>query len=226
VAEPRQLALIHAEIDGELNAEQRAELARYLLADPEVRAVRDDLRRLCTALEGLAPVEPPERLRESILAALPQPSRQQHHSFAPRWRYAAAIAGLLAVGVVAVMNLKGPQTATTDATGTMASVHTSTVLDTVRLDHGPVSGRVSLYRDPKGLSLEIELSANAPVDVLISSNGRLLRVNGLGNPDQPSGSRRTVALSGGGMDGQTVDLTFLMDGRQVGGVTLRASSGS
>ena len=33
----RHLELIHAEIDGELDERQRAELARSLLADPEVR---------------------------------------------------------------------------------------------------------------------------------------------------------------------------------------------
>lgn len=66
MVEPRQLALIHAEIDGELNAEQRAELARCVLADPHVRAVRDDLRRLCTTLDGLVPVEPPAQFRRAF----------------------------------------------------------------------------------------------------------------------------------------------------------------
>jgi len=33
------LPLIHAEIDGELDGSQRAELSRRLLADPEARAL-------------------------------------------------------------------------------------------------------------------------------------------------------------------------------------------
>ena len=41
------LELIHAEIDGELTGPQRAELNRLLLADPALRALRDELRRTC-----------------------------------------------------------------------------------------------------------------------------------------------------------------------------------
>jgi hypothetical protein len=226
MVEPRQLALIHAEIDSELDAEQRAELARCVLADPEVRAVREDLRRLCTALDGLVPVEPPAQLRESVLAALPQSSFRPRQSFVPRWRYAAVIAGMLAAGVLVLETLRAPETASSDAAGTMASAPAPTIIDTVRLGSGPVSGRVSLYRDPKGAGLEFELAASAPVDVLISSGGHTLRVNGLGRHPNPVGSRTAVPLPDFGTGGQTVDLTFLMAGRRVGGATLRASGGS
>ncbi len=223
MAEPRQLALIHAEIDGELDAAQRAELARYLLAEPDVRAAREGLRRLCTALDGLPPVEPPEQLRESILAALPQPLPRPRQSFAPRWRYAAVIAGMLAAGVLLLESLRGPETATTDAAGTMASGHAPTIVDTVRLGSGPVSGRVSLYRDPAGLGLQFEVAASAPVDVVIASDGHTWRVNGLGKQEKAVGT--TVALPGLGTGGQTVELTFMMAGQPVGGATLRTSGG-
>ena len=76
MATPEQLRLIHAEIDGELDAAGRAELARWMLADPDGRALRDDLRELCGALDSVAAVEPPPRLRHDILAAL-------QHSYAP-----------------------------------------------------------------------------------------------------------------------------------------------
>jgi hypothetical protein len=226
MVEPRQLALIHAEIDGELDAEQRAELARCVLADPNVRAVREDLRRLCTALDGLVPAEPPAQLRESVLAALPQSSFRRRPSFVPRWRYAAVIAGMLAAGVLVLETLRGPETASRDAAGTIASVPAPTIIDTVRLGSGPVSGHVSLYRDSKGVGLEFELAANAPVDVLISSSGHTLQVKGLGGQDNPVGSRTTVPLPDFGTGGQTVELTFLMAGRPVGGATLRSSGGS
>jgi len=77
MADSERLALIHAEIDGELDGRQRAELARALLADPEVQALREDLRRVCAALDTLEDIEPPRELRQSILDALPQstPSR-------------------------------------------------------------------------------------------------------------------------------------------------------
>jgi anti-sigma factor RsiW len=70
-----QLALIQAEIDGELNDRQRAELSRHLLADP-LSVPCAEMRRLCRALDGLPEVEPP-RMRTDILAALPQIQAQR-----------------------------------------------------------------------------------------------------------------------------------------------------
>jgi hypothetical protein len=217
------LALIHAEIDGELDGQQRAELARTLLADPEAQALREDLRRLCTALDAFEDVEPPPQLRHAILAALPQstPSRARSWWSAPRFRYAALIAGVLAGGTVVYETVEGPAPAT-DAAGTMAAAGARATVDTVRLGNGPVSGRISLYRDRAGLGLKFELVASAPVDALVTSNGHTLRVNGLGMRDQPGEPRTAVALPGFGMRGEAVDVTLLMGGRQVGRATLRA----
>jgi len=225
MADSGHLALIHAEIDGELDAEQRGELARCLLADPETRALREDFQRLCTALNAVEEVEPPPQLRESILAALPQSSTKQRWSWEPRWRYAAVIAGVVAAGAVVLETVKGPETVTTDVAGTMGAARAPTILDTAHLGNGPVSGRVSLYRDGVGLGLEFEVVASGPVEVLVASDGHTLRINGLGRQDKPGGPRTTVALTGFGMGGQTVDMTFLMAGRRVGNATLRASAG-
>jgi len=223
MADSGRLALIHAEIDGELDGGQRAELARALLADPETLALREDLRRVCAALDALEEVDPPPQLRESILAALPQssPSRARSWWSAPRLRYAAFIAGVLAAGAVVLETVKGPETVTTDVAGTMAAARALTILDTVHLG-GPVSGRVSLYRDRAGLGLEFALVATAPVDVLVASEGHTLRVNGLGMRDAPGGPRTAVALPGFGRSGEAVDVTFLMAGHEVGRATLRA----
>src|SRR5690348_6733594 len=99
--DPR-LPLIHAEIDGELDEGQRAELARWLLADPMARSLRDELRRVCGRLEGLAAVDPPQDLMRSVMGGLPKSSAAalQHWWSAPRWRYAAGIAVVLTGAVV------------------------------------------------------------------------------------------------------------------------------
>jgi hypothetical protein len=225
------LALIHAEIDGELDGQQRAELARRLLADPGARVLREDLGRLCQALDALEEVEPPGELRRSILDALPQstPPRPRSWWSAPRIRYAATILVVLAAGAVVYETVHGPKPSTTEVMGTMGPARETTILDAVRLDGGPVTGRVSLYRDRAGLGLKFELSASAPVDVLIAGDGRTLRVEGVGRQDKPAqgkpGGALTVGLPGFGMDGQTIALTFLMNGREVGSATLRASGG-
>jgi hypothetical protein len=222
VADHRQLALIHAEIDGELDAEQRGELARCLLADPKVRLLREQLRGLASALDALEQVEPPARLRESILTALPQFRATRPQRYAPHWRHAAVVAGVLATAAVVFETVRGPEPAATDIAGTIAPAGARTLVDTVTLAQGRISGRVSLYRDRTGLGLQLAIVTSAPVDVRIASGGHTLQVNGLDNREQPGGHPTTVALPGFGMDGQSVELTFLMGGQPVGSATLRA----
>ena len=83
MAESAQLALVHAEIDGELDDRQRAELARCLLADPAFRATRDELRRLCGRLDAMEQVDPPAELLDGILASLPRTKAPTRDSACP-----------------------------------------------------------------------------------------------------------------------------------------------
>ena len=102
--EERHIELIHAELDGELTAEQRAELSRLLLANPEARAFRDQLSRLFGELAKLEDAAPPAELSASVLGALripagPEPSQIRGRAWyaAPAFRYAAVfVGGLLA----------------------------------------------------------------------------------------------------------------------------------
>jgi hypothetical protein len=217
----RHLELIHAEIDGELDSHGRGELARQLLADPDTRATRDQLHRLCEHLDRLEQGEPPGELKAKILGALPAVAAPLRRYRKPplRWRYAALIAGVLAAGTVVFESVRGPGPAMSEMTGTMAAVD-SPALDTATLANGPISGRVSLYRVGTGLSVALELVTPAPVDVLIASDGHTLRINGLSNTSEASGPR-VVALPGPGAKGEAVGLTFLMSGRPVGSATLR-----
>jgi len=224
MADPGRLALIHAEIDGELDAAGRAELARWLLADPEGHALRDDLRRLCTALDSVPAVEPPAQLRGSILAALPHTYTERRRSWTPGWRYAALIAGVVVAGAVVWQTVRGPGPAQSDVTGTM-SAPVPTLIDTVQLASGPVSGHVSLYRGPSRLGLKFDLVASSPVDVVVTAGGHSVRVSGLGITEQKAVAPTTVELAGFPTEVQTVDLAFLMGGRQVGTARLRGSGG-
>jgi hypothetical protein len=224
MTDPRLTDLIHAEIDGELDAQQRAELARRLLADPGARGERDELHRVCAAVEAIPQVDPPPELRDSILAALPQrrlPTRKAGHvsrdawTSAHRWRYAAMLAGVVAAGAIVFQTVRGPGPAGTEAAGTMATG----VLDKAQLN-GPVSGTVSLYRDGTGLALWFDLTASGPVQVLIASEGQTARLDGAVDAATP-GLRRTIPLSGVLAHGQTLELTFLLMGRPVSSTQLR-----
>jgi hypothetical protein len=226
VTDPGLLELINAEIDGELDAQQRAELARILFADPNARARREDLKRLCAALDRVEEIEPPSQLRETVLAAALQQSKPMRSSAALRWRHAALVAGILAGGLVILEVSKGPQSVSTDVAGTMAAPGSPALLDTVRFSDGPVSGQASLYRDRAGLDLELDVTASAPVDVLVRGEGQSLRIGSLGGKGKPTGHPARVELTGPGWDGRSVILTFLMAGHQVGSATLRTGNGS
>lgn len=220
MATPEQLRLIHAEIDGELDAAGRAELARWMLADPDGRALRDDLRELCGALDSVAAVEPPPRLRHDILAALQHSYAPPRRSWRPDWRYAALIAGIVVAGAVVLETVRGPLPGPSEVTGTM-SAPAATLIAGTRLANGPISGHVSLLRGPSGLALRLDLAAGPPVDVLVTGGGRTLRIAEVGTADR--GSSRLVPLPGFPADLQEVDLAFLSGGRQVGSATLQAS---
>jgi anti-sigma factor RsiW len=224
MADPGQLALIHAEIDGELDASQRAELARTLLADPQARALRDDLRRFCQSLDALEPLEPPADLKDSILAAMPQLKPRRRWSSAPVWRYAAMVAGVLIAGTVVFEILRGPGTAPSEVAGTIALAPAATLVDTAEVGNGPVSGRVSLYRDRAILALGFDVRAALGVSAQVRSGGHVLRIDNVGQ-GSPAGAQTTVALPGVPMNGQSVEVTFLAADRAVGTATLRAPHG-
>jgi anti-sigma factor RsiW len=225
--DPSFLALVHAEIDGELDPRQRSELARRLLADPKARASYEELRRLCAALESLQAVEPPKELVPKILAALPQISRRQTRrraasgAAAMAWRYVAVAAAVLIVATVALETARSPRFSGGEAVGTLAAAD-GTVLDTAPVANSPVSGQVRLYRDRSGgLALELDVTASAPVEAVITGDGHTVTVNGLGQAGTPASTRR-IALPGFGTATSRVDVTFLKDGQRVGGAILRA----
>ena len=218
------LELIHAELDGELDARQRSELARRLLADPAVRAVRDDLRRLCAgSMRSRTSSHRHSCARIFSGVTCLRHAARPFQWAAPRWRYAALIAGVLGAGP-RVRNRGWPGTGEHRGGWHHARRGRCLTLDTVARCRS-VSGRVSLYRDGGGLGVAFELAASAPVDVLIASDGHTIRVNGLGRTG-PAKQRTTVALPGSGTDGSREwSLTLLMSGREVGRATLTVPAG-
>ena len=221
-----RMALIHAELDGDLSGEQRAALARLLLADSRVRALRDELRGLSMRLDAVGQVEPPPQLKDSILGRLgsvPAARSYRQTSFS-RWRLAAMVAGLLVAGTIVYQTVQGPTPGSREIAGTMAA-DSMTAVDSVAVGGGPVTGRATLYRDKSGLAVGLDVSAAQPVDVLIATNGRSFRINGL-QGSSPTGSRpQTVALPGVGMQGQDIELSFLIGEGAVSHATLHAPSG-
>ena len=175
-------------------------------------------------LDGVGQVEPPPQLKNSILnrlASVPVATNYRKSSFG-RWRLAAMVAGLLMAGTIVYETVQGPAPGGRETAGTMAA--DAPVVDSVALGTGPVTGRATLYRDKSGLAVGLEVSAPEPVDVLISAGGHSLRINGLGSANPAASTRRTIALPGVRMQGQDIELSFLVGERTVSRATLHAPS--
>jgi anti-sigma factor RsiW len=225
VTNHERMALIHAELDGDLSSEQRANLARLLLADPQVRALRDELRGLGRRLDALGRVEPPPELKDSILNRLPSvpvATTYRRASFG-RWRLAAMVAGLLIAGTIVYETAQGPAPGSREIAGTMAA-DAPTIVDSVAVG-SPVTGRATLYRDKTGLAVGLEVSSAEPMDVLIATGGHSFRINDLRSSDPARSARQTIALPGVMMLGQDIELSFLVGERTVSRATLHAPSG-
>jgi len=226
VTDDERMALIHAELDGDLSSQQRADLARLLLVDPQLRALRDELKGLCNRLDAIGQVEPPPQLRDSILNRLPSVPVAPTYRKASlgRWRLAAMVAGLLMAGTIVYETVQGPAPGSKETAGTMAADAPTTV-DSVALGGGSLTGRATLYRDKNGLALGLEVSTGEPVDVIVATAGYSFRINGLGRPEPAGHAHRTVALPGVKMQGQEIELSFLVGERTLSRATLRAPAG-
>jgi hypothetical protein len=101
--------LIQAQLEGELSAAERADLARVLLQDAGARRLHDEFVRIDRLLRDIPPADPPPGLREYILAGTAPPDRSAGPGNPRRWvtaqRLAAAVAGgLLIVGLAYVLS--------------------------------------------------------------------------------------------------------------------------
>ena len=94
--EQETIDLINAEIDGTISAEERASLDRLLAESAEIRALRDDLGRVCASLDNLALLDPPVELAAAIL----QRTQQSSKSAAGDRGIAEWLAGIFSVPVV------------------------------------------------------------------------------------------------------------------------------
>ena len=223
------LALVHAEVDGELTAERRSELHRRLLAKPSLRALREQLRRTCAALDALPLEEAPPDLLPSIMESLPAPApgrldRDVHPTGGrsrPWLRHAAVLAGGLFVTALAfqfAVTPHGPDAG--ELAGTIAGLAGQTELE-LRLEG--VSGIVRAERRPTGAVVVVELEASRPVQV-IARLGREERRLAVPAATQHGRTHEMAVFSrsaGSGAGGLRVEVVDTASGRILQSATLR-----
>ena len=233
--EEKYVELIHAELDGELPEQCRAELSRYLLANPEARAFREELRQVCAALDAVEQVPPPPGLRESIRDALAavQPPRRVGHTHVLRapakWRYAAAIAGGLIVSAVAFQlgfeSREGLRVS--DLVGTMAGQAPAAAtipVDSLRIDRDDLSGSVELYEAGPTLLLEFDIASQQPIEVVANFDGRETRFSGNSAGEGKGGRHFAIALEREAGQSSSVGLRFYAAGTLIHEEVLAATA--
>jgi hypothetical protein len=222
--EEKYLELIQADVDGELPEQHRAELGRYLLANPEARAAREELKRLCGLLDSIPAVEPPADLKASVLGAVRLPPARSGSSNLPGFgvpsrmlRYAAVFAGGLLVSAIAFQVGLDRRSGLdiSQVAGTMASqdpAATSAPVDTVKVSLEQVSGQVSLYRSPSMRVVEFDLRAHQPVEVVVAHDGQEAKFSSIGAAGTDGKQRYALVLDGAGRPGEPIEVRFLAAG--------------
>lgn len=179
--DPRVLELINAELDGELDPAQHAELEALLDADPAARVVREQWQRFAGALSKLPAVDPPaglgRRWQGGSPAAPVQPASRPRRWLRPALALAAS--GIL-LAIALGMGGFGRQLLDTD--GLVATIG-GNVAGTQRIpvDMDGVSGEIALLPASAGWILDFDLRSERATPVTATwepSALELLQVRG------------------------------------------------
>ena len=200
--DPRTLELIHAELDGELDADARGELERRLESDPLARIQRDQMQRMAASLSRLPVVDPPAGLRQRwhrprpvASAAVNAASVARSHS--PRRWLRPAIglaAGLLAVAVALQWGgVSGIEQDTRNMVGTLGGAPAPGSQE-VALSAAGLSGSVALNPASAGWDLVFQLDSASPLAVTATYDPSALRLTGY---ERESGAGQPVSTSPG-----------------------------
>lgn len=217
----KYIGLIQADVDGELPDGSRAELAAYLLANPQARALRDELRSVNDALLSVTQVEPPPGLAGAIVASIPASPGSARRQ--PRWwlqsgllRYAAVFAGGLLAGAVvfeAGVGRHDGVDATTVAGTMIDGSAPATPVASARLALPQLNGTVSLYAASTQRILQFDLAVQEPVEIVVLHDGERATFSHDGSPGREGSLRYALVLDGPGQPGEAVQVEVVASGR-------------
>jgi anti-sigma factor RsiW len=195
--------LIQRELDGELSATERADLARLLLQDPEARRLHHEYRKTDQLLREIPVAEPPPELHAAIVAGPGQSPRLAVAGRRPYdrlYRVAAAIlGGLLIVGIAGLLlDDDSPRSSLQGSLGAAPQDHLS-------LRAEGVEASALLLRDGERMRLELVVSTTFACEVIaridpstttLLGNGDDARVTAAGDQVEArlSAGRQVVSL--------------------------------
>lgn len=183
----REIYLINAGIDGELDVPEQAELEELLLGSEEARAMHAELLKLINILAAAPEQQPPEELAGAILdRAAPRPAfslRSIFSAFQPATAGLAFAAGLLAtVAVYEWAPVQGETAFHEQMVGTLVASRSAGNLervDELDWDAEGLAGKILLRRE-RGLSLlDVRLAGDDPLEIRFDLNEAGLGFGGI-----------------------------------------------
>ena len=243
--------LIQADIDGEISADDKADLEAFLAANEEGKAFQDELRAVSDSLDALEQVEPPAYLRHVILGATGskattrvRPSYWQRLFSVPALGYAASFAAGLALAYAVVDSDRVSERAFDDVTGlvgTVAELEKAGAVHATTAVEDAVAGTVTLRSAGPLLILDFDLSAPEAVEIIARYSDQTIWFTGFAQLESDganvaaesgivrlavAGKRRyAVFLNNPGHRRAVIDMQFLAQGELVHEASLEFEAG-
>jgi len=231
--------LINASVDGEISAIEQDELDRLLLSSDGAREFDRDLRSVTSLLDDLPEIEPPAYLHNAIERQVRLPvdgAAQNKPAGWLAWLESSRLRmGLaMAAGVVLTVSVyeMGSRPVSVDDTRTMTGTivkHGKTggqgeVLDSIRFGSGPLNGLVELRNADDLFTVDVQLDAGTPVDVVMDYSGSGLDFEGASNVSDSENAISygdgKIRLASNGKEHFTVKLRRAQDAQSGGPVEL------
>lgn len=196
MTDERNLELVSAGVDGELNGDEQIELDLLLESSAEARELQSELEDLDSLLKSVPDIEPPSSLNSQIMAQVEQQPAKSKPSALSWWHDLIPGAGLryaLATGagaLIALIIIGGVPTVPStidysDLVGTMSpstDVGSTDILDSFTFRQEGLESLIQLRLSGGIAFLDIQADAAQPLDISIDPGdaGQALQVQALG----------------------------------------------
>lgn len=193
----RLAELIQADIDGELGAEQRAEVSRALEASEEARVYHSEMLRVARLMAETPDQDPPFGMRKRILDSIELPAAGTSWFRPASYGFAMAAGVLLAVGVISIAPMGDRDLGS--LVGTMVNDGqdiSNQAEDGLTIDLAEINGQVWLKDLDHAWAVEFELESEMPVDVMVDLNDTGMRFGGYADQAGYQGEE-VLKVSGG-----------------------------
>ncbi len=192
----KYVELINADIDGEIQPEEKTELEAFLAENAAGLALHEELQSLSSTLDAEELLEPPTHLKHVVMSSLPKtrpqteirgfiaesPGFLRSLFLVPALRYAAIFAAGVVMTILIVDSGQIQQGAFNDVTGLVGTMSESGEaapgVATLRINKAEIAGTVTLRRADPILIIDFDVSTNGPIQIVASYEDNTVWFNG------------------------------------------------